>query len=250
MAKERQPKNKPPTPPEVEQAQREAAVAALPANLPKYLAFKPNEDTTAAFVQLNQLLSIVDQKLRTSNHLQAHQMMQEMVMPSLLQLTDWFMRSHRDVTEYAQQLASFAAEQHMVTAMPAELGNRLLEYFKQVKQVVTEINAMMSVELNEEGKMSIKNKLDKISTDADELEHDVEEEDFDDEFEGEPDEDDEDDDEDFDPETDDEDEEFEDDEDDEDEGDEEDDDEPDLVDTTAGKVKPKKATNADDEPLW
>jgi hypothetical protein len=247
MAKERQPNKKPPTPPEVEQAQREAAVAALPANLPKYLAYKPNEDTTVAFTQLNGVLSVLDQKLRTSNHVQPHTMMQEMVLPAFLQVADWFMRSHRDAVEYAQHLASFAAEQHMVTAMPAELGNRLLEYFKTVKQAVTEINAMMSVELNEEGKMAIKSKLDKVSTDADELEHDVEEEDFDDEFGEDEDEDDAEDDvdDDFDPEDDDDDLE-----DDDDEDEDEDEPEPDLVDTTTGKVKPKKATNADDEPLW
>src|SRR5512143_849951 len=111
MAKERKPKNKPDTPPEVAEAQKEAALAALPGNMPKYLLYKPSEDTTVAFTQLNAVLSIIDQKLRTSNHIQPHTMMQEQVMPAFLQLVDWLMRSQRDHVEYAQHVASWAAEQ-------------------------------------------------------------------------------------------------------------------------------------------
>jgi len=223
MARERQPKNKPPTPPEVAQAQEEAAVAALPPGLPRYLAYKPNEDTTVAFGQLNGVLSSIDQKLRTSNHVQPHTLMQEHVMPALLQLTDWFMRSHRDVVEYTQNLASWAGEQHMVVAMSAPLGNRLLENFKLIKDSVTEIKAMLSVEMNDESKAAVEAKLNVLSDKASELEHDVEEEDWDDEF---PDEDEEEEDEDFDDEDEDEGEDF----DDEEEEDEE-------------------SATADDEPL-
>jgi hypothetical protein len=192
MARERQLKNKPPTPPEVAQAQEEAAVAALPPGLPRYLAYKPNEDTTVAFTQLNGVLSVIDQKLRTSNHVQPHTLMQEHVMPALLQLTDWFMRSHRDVVEYTQNLASWAGEQHMVVAMSAPLGNKLLESFKLVKDTVTEIKAMMSVEMNDESKAVVEAKLNVLADKASEMEHDVEEEDWDDEYPDEDEEEDED----------------------------------------------------------
>lgn len=189
MSKERKQRNKPDVPPEMVEAQAESGLPELPGNIPPYLSYKPSEDTTAAFVQLQAILQSIDAKLRTSNHLQAQPMMAEMVLPSLLQLADWMMRSQRDLIVYSQHLASWSVERHVVAAVPVELGAELIahltkarESYKSVRELLkgfAETEFVSESPTIKETIVDIDKRLKELDEEANELGSEVEEEIYD-----------------------------------------------------------------------
>ena len=242
MSKERKQRNKPEVPPEMAEAQEESGLPELPPNIPQYLAYKPSPDTGVSLVQLQAILQQTDAKLRASNHLQAHPMMIEMVLPALLQIGDWMMRAHRDLVVYSQNLASWSVDRHVVPAVPVKLAEALLEHLKKehefhelIKTVLSGVAdaALLTPEIMKETVAM----ADKINKELDDETVDLGEEIDDETFD--PDEDD-----DFD----DEDDEDEDDEDDEDDADDADEPDPaDLVEVLEGG---KKRKDPDAEPLF
>jgi hypothetical protein len=234
MSKERKQRNKPEVPPEMAEAQEESGLPELPPNIPQYLAYKPSPDTGVSLVQLQAILQQTDAKLRASNHLQAHPMMIEMVLPALLQIGDWMMRAHRDLVVYSQNLASWSVDRHVVPAVPVKLAAALLEHLKKEHEFHELIGTLLPC-FSDDSKKEAVLMADKISKELDEEIDDLGEEIDDETFD--PDEDD-----DFD---DDEDE----DEEDEDE-DEEDEDEPDPADLVEVLEGGKKRKDPDAEPLF
>lgn len=237
MAKDRRPRNKPDVPPEMAEAQAESGLPELPGNIPPYLAYKPSPDTSVALQQLQLILQSIDQKLRTSNHLQAHPMMAEHVLPSLLQLSDWMLRSQRDMIVYAQHLASWSIERHVVPAVPPDLGAALLEHlaktreqYKTLRGLLERLRAEKLDDPTMETIMIAGKQLEELDQEADELEDAVEEEIFD------------------------EDEDWSDEDEDENAGEadgDDDDSEPaDLVDTMESDGRPRKQRDPDAEPLF
>ena len=186
VAKERKQRNKPDVPPEIAEAEAESGLPELPGNIPPYLAFRPSPDSTVAMQQLQMILQNADQKLRTSNHLQAHPMMVEHVLPALLQIADWNIRAQRDLIIYSQHLASWSVERHVVPAVPADLGAALLGHlakarvgYKTLHELLLKLTGGTIPDADKEAIAVADKLLEELNDEADELEDEVEEEIYD-----------------------------------------------------------------------
>lgn len=114
--------------PEAPQPQ-EVAIEA-PEGLPSYLAFRPEVDTVEMHQAVQHTLQMIDRKLATSNHLQAHTAIKDMILPFMLTFYEWILRAQRDQLRHTDELAAFlAANSESTGGVPAELVLRLTNYF-------------------------------------------------------------------------------------------------------------------------
>jgi hypothetical protein len=83
----------------------------VPDGLPEYLGFRPRPDTIQCQIELERQLQQIDRKLATSNHLQAHTMLKDLILPAFLALVQRVTCSERDLLEHTNNLASYLATQ-------------------------------------------------------------------------------------------------------------------------------------------
>jgi len=127
--------------PEAPQPQ-EVAIEA-PEGLPSYLAFRPEVDTVEMHQAVQQMLQMIDRKLSTSNHLQAHTAIKDLVLPLMLTFYEWTIRAQRDQLRHTDELAAFQAANVGGPGVPAELVLRLTNYFHIAKAVLKSAEAAL-----------------------------------------------------------------------------------------------------------
>jgi len=119
----------------------------VPEGFPKYMRYQPGADTIEFHTQVGNLLGGLDQKLRTSNHLQAHQLAADFLMPLLALTQQWQLCTQRDMLQHTHDLAEFLASENVGGMDEAfgEMVNGHLEALDELLNLVAPLTSMGGV---------------------------------------------------------------------------------------------------------
>jgi len=107
----------------------------VPVGFPDYMSFKPEADTVEAHNQLVQMLQTFERKLNASNHLQAHQLSKDVLLPVFQLFYTWITAAQRDSLIHTHHLAEFMNEEHPDFLSNEEVG-QFDAFFEQTSTLI------------------------------------------------------------------------------------------------------------------
>lgn len=109
----------------------------IPEGFPDYLSFKPESDTISAHDELMRQLEAFGRKLETSNHLQAHQLGTQHLLPLMQLFYTWVTAAQRDQLIHTHHLAAYMQEQQdRPDYMSEETVDRFDAFFDAVQALI------------------------------------------------------------------------------------------------------------------
>lgn len=103
-------------------------------SLPTFLQFRPEADTMQASLQVQGMLQHLE-KMVTAQHVVAQRLGQDGVLPALVTLYDWSIRSQRDIVSYVAGLAEYLRDggDNVELAIPADLAADLVRLLTEAR---------------------------------------------------------------------------------------------------------------------